>query len=169
MSTVERHWSELCPNLLFYDEKLRDITAKISSFYIGEKAKSIQFKEHFENLTNAFSDRLYIHPTRETVRIQSKFSAIYLYYFNYPLKRGLTYLHDINHKWPLVPQFVWKEIKWFFDEYILNRDHFFIGVIHGDDIALLFKFPIIHLWPGTKDFEQSRLMVKMWVEFAQDP
>lgn len=173
LSEVESSWNELSPNFLFYDNKLKNVTAKIRRFYniMGDDPldSTIKFQENFQNITNAFSDRLYLYFTRETVQIQSKLSPIYLYYFNYRLKRGLTYLYDVNPAWPLIPQFVWKEIKWFLDEYIFKREHLFLGVIHGDDVALVFKFPMIDLSPGTKDFEHSRLMVKMWTQFAQDP
>jgi carboxylesterase type B len=172
---VESQWNGLSPKLFFYNAKLDNVTSAIRRFYVQDenespgKTKEMDFQKNFGSLTNAFSDRLYMHASRETARIQSRYSPVYLYYFTYPLKKGLVYLYDINPEWPLVIQFVFKEIFWFIRENIFQTEIPSLGVIHGDDVALVFRFPLIGLPPGTEDFHMSRQMVKMWVDFAANP
>lgn len=166
---VSTNWNDLSPNFFRYDKSAKNLTDKIRKFYIGDDSPSQQrlaFKENFQHITNIFSDRLYIHATRETVKIQSKFSKIYLYYFTYPLQRGMTYLFDIDPDLPILLQFIWKEIRWFLNEHIFQVPNLFLGCGHGDDIALLFKFPVFHLSPDSKDFAMSRQLVKLWADFA---
>jgi len=167
---IESEWNNLFPKFFYYNDSLTNVTSEIRNFYLkDEETEKINFHQHFKALTDAFSDRLYIHSTKETVRIQTKYSPVYLYYFNYPLKKGLVYLYDTNPDWPLVIQFVFKEIFWFIREYILQQEYPSIGVIHGDDVALIFRFPIIKLPPSSVDFDISRQMVKMWTNFVMNP
>lgn len=170
---MANNWNELSPNFFQYENAndRKQLTSKIRKFYIGDDlSQPLGFNENFQNITNAFSDRLYIHASRETVKIQSKFSSVYLYYFTYPLYRGMSYLYDINPGLPIFPQFAWKEMMWILNEYIFQRPNLFLGVGHGDDLVLIFKFfPVFDLSPKSKDFAMSRQMVKLWTDFATNP
>jgi carboxylesterase type B len=166
---VSKNWNELSPNFFHYEKSNKELTTKIRNFYIGDDpSQPLSFDEKFQNITNAFSDRLYIHALRETVKIQSQWSPIYLYYFNYPLYRSLVYLFDINSNYPILPQFVWKEIKWFLNE-IFKIPNLSLGVGHGDEISLIFQLPLFDISPKSKDFLISQFMVNLWANFTTDP
>lgn len=167
---VEDNWNTLSPNFFYYDKARTDLTSEIRQFYLQDSvADPLRFMDKFQNITDIFTDRLYAHATRETAKIQAKFSPVYLYYFTYPLYRGMGYLSDINHEWPILPQFVLKEIAWYLNEYIFGTKNLQLGTSHGDDVALIWKFPVFRLPPNSKDFSMSRTMAKLWIDFAHNP
>lgn len=164
---VERSWDDLSPTFFSYQQSLSHVSQKIREFYFG-KSKTLSFFEMFLNFTNAFSDRWYIHATRETVQTQVKYSTVYLYHFSYSLERGLTFFYDLTPSLPVGLQITYKVVREWVDKHILGRPPLHLGTCHGDELVLFYHFPMVYIDVGDKDYEISRQFIKMWMQFAND-
>ncbi|ODN06567.1 Venom carboxylesterase-6 [Orchesella cincta] len=164
---VESNWDDLSSVFFFYEKSLVDITNKIRQFYFGVPAEKMRFYKQFINFTHVFSDRLYIQSMRETVMHQSQYSPVYAYYFSYPLERGLTFFYDVTPSTPVYLQIGTKVVnEWVKKAFGIFPHHF--GTCHGDELVLLFNFPMTYIDVRDKDYEMSRQMIQTLVQFAKD-
>ncbi|CAL8105113.1 unnamed protein product [Orchesella dallaii] len=164
---VESNWDDLSSVFFYYEKSLADVTKKIREYYFGVSKEKLRFYNQFLNFTHAFSDRLYIHSMREMVKIQSQYSPVYAYYFSYPLERGLTFFYDVTPTTPVYFQIGTKVVQeWVKKAFGISPLHF--GACHGDELVLLYNFPMTYIDVGDKDYEMSRQMIQTFVQFAYD-
>lgn len=164
---VARNWDSLSPIFFSYPETETEVSNKIRRFYFG-KSKTLNFYEQFLNFTNVFSDRWYIHASRETVKTQVKHSPVYLYHFNYALERGLTFFYDLAPPIPVYVQIAIKVVQEWLTTNVLRQPLLHLGTCHGDELVLFFHFPMVYINVGDKDYEISRQFIDMWIQFAKD-
>ncbi len=78
--------------MMWYDgEPRQEAMDQITKFYI-DSTENIGNMEKFENLTDLFTDRIFIHGTHEAVKVQVQHSPVYLYYYTYKGTFSLTNL-----------------------------------------------------------------------------
>jgi carboxylesterase type B len=161
----------VAPQLLQYDPSRTDVTAKIRDFYKLGFAQTLNYFQEFPKITKILSDRMYNAATSELGRIQSQFSPVYMYYYNY---------HGV---WQFVSTFSAHSVSgeereviarsqalatWW-KKNIVERNPPSFGVSHADELSLFFNYTgSVPIGPGSKDYEMSMALVSLWVQFAND-
>ena len=170
ITLLETQWDQISPKLLQYDLSRKDITEKIREFYKLGQGPFNYFQE-FPKLTQILSDRMYLAATHELAKIQSHFSSVYMYYYNY------------HGDWQFVSSFVdgnysieelesmekaKAEAPWWIENIIEKKPPNF-GVSHADELSLFFNYTgSIPITKDSKDFEMSEALVNLWVQYSYD-
>ena len=168
---VHNEWNTLLPDMMMYTgESDAALIDKITKFYI-DSPDNIGNMDKFVNLTNLFSDRIFLHGTHEAVNIQAKYSPVYLYYFSYEGSFSLTnLLLALKGKFPSKIELMYFFGSRWIERNIFGREPHHYGASHFDEVPLLFPLKArgSTISKTDVDYEMSRDLVKLWVGFAKD-
>lgn len=73
------------------------LSAKIKDFYFGKKKENMKQKHQIgwnelENLTNMYSDRLFLSCAREAAILHARYAPVHMYYYTYKPEIGFGYI-----------------------------------------------------------------------------
>ena len=125
MKMVNENWRETFPKLLKIDPKKTGLIEKIKKFYFGN-AEKLDILNNVERFSDLFSDRLFIHPTFQAAKWQSKHSPVYLYYLSYkPLTSAYQLITSItpNGKLPPPLEYLFSQIKRWVMTQVLQQEY----------------------------------------------
>ncbi|CAG7728616.1 unnamed protein product, partial [Allacma fusca] len=149
----------------------KELAAKIKEIYFPEKS-TLTKDQKFEQFTKMFSDAFFLIHLNHCISVQSQFSPVYPFYFNRRGGPSFSVIVNLLTSKGSLPVKIGKHVAAIIYNKITGNKARDYGVCHTDDIAMLFKISTIFNVPRnpqSADYNFSKDMVKLWVDFATDP
>ncbi|CAL8090404.1 unnamed protein product [Orchesella dallaii] len=158
------------PRLLYLEDNTNTtVLSQLREYYYLEEPNADSLDE-LRNFTNMFTDRFWLTDLHRAVKYQSKLAPVYLYYYTYSGEFTLTdfvlALKGEHHPLVEILAMTLKNLvkKYLFWETLPN-----FGICHSDELSLQFYMPLLaRISPSHRDYEMSREIVKLWVQFAKE-
>ncbi|CAG7717815.1 unnamed protein product, partial [Allacma fusca] len=148
----------------------KELASKIKEIYFPENS-NLTKDQTLEQFTKLFTDAYFMLHVSHCISVQSQFSPVYPYYFS--RRGGPSFTNQLNlltNKGNMRVKIAKYLATSLYNRITGNKPTDY-GVCHADDLAMLFNLKFVfHVpWnPNSPDYNFSKDMVKLWVDFARD-
>ncbi|CAG7821833.1 unnamed protein product, partial [Allacma fusca] len=149
----------------------KELTTKMKEIYFSQNS-NLTKDQKLEQFTKLFSDAYFLLHMSHLISVQRQFSPIYPYYFSRRGGPSLSVFMDLITSKGSMPVKIAKHVAVSIYNKITGNKPRDYGVCHADELAMIFnveKMFYVPRNPQSADYNFSKDMVKLWVDFARDP